>query len=808
MRDRRLLLPVLLILTLAAAVGSAQTPPAGAAAGAPGRTSADLLTRPELTGYQETSRYDEVMAFMRAMAAASPQIHLTTYGYTYEGRPLPLAVIGAPAATPEAVRATGKTRIYIQGNIHAGEVEGKEAALWLLRSIAKGERDDWFRSVVLLINPIYNADGNERVNLRNRGRQYGPIGGTGQRNNAQDLDLNRDCIKLETPEARSLAKLMTDYDPHVAVDLHTTNGSPHGYYLTYQTSVSPNTSPGLIALARGRLLPFITAQMKAKHGWDSFYYGNFSRQGERAWFNDLDLYKPRYTQTYFGLRNRVGILVETYSYASFEDRIKANYWFLEELVNFAAANGEAIRSATAAADAESIVGKPQAVRGRLVKEPNAVPIVLADLAEERHPYVPDRPMLRRVTGSERVETMPHYATVEATETSLAPRAYLVPAVPPPAGAEGGAGRPVLPGGPPAAGGQPGQASPFRDNQQMLARIVDRLTAHGIRFFRVESETTVAAEQFRIDSSTVQEQGWQGMKIREITGRWEATSVKLPAGSLVVPMDQPLARLAFVLLDARSDDGLMAWGLLDDVLAKAPAPAVHPVLRTMTAVQAKIESEESRRRHEEGAMNLDHIHWLGHATFRLEDGGSQIYIDPWKLPAGALKADVILVTHAHYDHFSEEDIVRIEQPGTLFVAPADVAAKLKGRKVTIAAPGGTYQVGPVKVEATPAYNLNKDFHKKAENWVGYVVTLSNGQRIYHSGDTDAVPEMDAIKTDVALMPCGGTYTMTAAEMAEAANRFKPSVLIPMHWGDIVGQKADAEAAAKVFKGRTVIKTVEK
>jgi hypothetical protein len=118
------------------------------------------LTRPEVTGFAETSRYDEVVAYMKAMAAMSPKIHLTTYGYTYEGRPLPLAVIGAPGATPEQVRATGKTRVYIQGNIHAGEVEGKEALLWLLRSIAKGERDKWLESVVLMINPIYNADGN------------------------------------------------------------------------------------------------------------------------------------------------------------------------------------------------------------------------------------------------------------------------------------------------------------------------------------------------------------------------------------------------------------------------------------------------------------------------------------------------------------------------------------------------------------------------------------------------------------------------------------------------------------------------
>ena len=183
------------------------------------------LTRPELTDYTETSRYDEVIAYMKQMAAVNPQIHLTTYGYTFEGRPMPLAVIGAPGATPEQVIATKKTRVYIQANIHAGEVEGKEAVLWLLRSIAKGERNEWLKTTVLLINPIYNADGNERVNVTNRGSQAGPVGGMGTRENALGLDLNRDGTKLETAEARSMVSLLTRYQPHVALDLHTTDGS-------------------------------------------------------------------------------------------------------------------------------------------------------------------------------------------------------------------------------------------------------------------------------------------------------------------------------------------------------------------------------------------------------------------------------------------------------------------------------------------------------------------------------------------------------------------------------------------------------
>jgi L-ascorbate metabolism protein UlaG (beta-lactamase superfamily) len=208
------------------------------------------------------------------------------------------------------------------------------------------------------------------------------------------------------------------------------------------------------------------------------------------------------------------------------------------------------------------------------------------------------------------------------------------------------------------------------------------------------------------------------------------------------------------------------------------------------------------------MTVDHIHWLGHATFRIDDGAAVIYIDPWKLTAGAPKADVVLITHAHFDHYSVEDIAKVEKPTTVFVAPADVASMLTGRRVVTAVPGGSCQAGPVKVTAVAAYNTNKDFHPKANGWVGYVVTLSTGQRIYHTGDSDVTPEMKAVQTDVALMPCGGTYTMTAAEAAAAANEFNPAILIPMHWGDIVGSRADADAVTEAFSGQTVIRPVER
>ncbi len=557
----------------------AQTPAAKTARAS--ASGAPWLTRPERTDYAETSRYDDVIAYMKQMAAVNPSIHLTTYGYTTEGRPLPLAVIGAPGASAEQVLATNKTRVYIQGNIHAGEVEGKEALLWLLRSIAKGERNAWLKTTVLLINPIYNADGNERVSVSNRGSQAGPVGGMGTRENAQGLDLNRDGTKMETAEARSMASLLTRYQPHVAMDLHTTDGSSNsGFTMTYETSLNPNNSKAQMSLLRDVLLPEITKNVKTKHGADWFYYGGVSGTGEqRAWRSDAELAKPRYTSTYYGVRNILGLLTETYSYASFKTRITETYWFLEESLSYVATHGETVRDVVAKANAESIIGQQLAVRQQLVKAPALQRIVFAPTIAVRNPYVADRPYRLRPDGQDRAavttEMLPFFGTAEPTETTLAPRVWVVPMTAAPAAAAAPA-----PGG--FGGGRGGpQGTP---TQRMMATVIDRLEAHGIRYRVTTAEQPLSGDRFKIATNTLETREYQGThKARTLTGAWEATEQVLPAGSLVIPMDQPLARLAFILMDPRSDDGFMWWNLLDAVLGQSPAPAYYPVLRSMNAV---------------------------------------------------------------------------------------------------------------------------------------------------------------------------------------------------------------------------------
>jgi L-ascorbate metabolism protein UlaG (beta-lactamase superfamily) len=218
-------------------------------------------------------------------------------------------------------------------------------------------------------------------------------------------------------------------------------------------------------------------------------------------------------------------------------------------------------------------------------------------------------------------------------------------------------------------------------------------------------------------------------------------------------------------------------------------------------------QEKPSQRKEATMNVDNIHWYGQSAFRIEDGQKQIYIDPWKLPAKLPKADIIFITHAHFDHLSQDDINQIKKEGTIIVAPKDVASGLEENVKTVA-PNQSLEVAGVKVSTIPAYNLKKNFHPRGNNWVGYILTLSSGETIYHAGDTDFIPEMKSLKVDVAMLPCGGTYTMNAKEAAEAANTFKPKIAIPMHFGDVVGGDGDAQTFKKEFHGETVIKKRER
>jgi hypothetical protein len=493
-----------------------------------------LRTRAEQTDYRATSTYDDVMAFARAIDT-EPGFHLTTFGTTVEGRALPLVVWGADAATPEAVRANNDLRVLIVANIHAGEVAGKEAALMLLRELASGEHSGWAGALTLLVAPIYNADGNERFDPNNRPYQHGPVDGMGQRPNAQGLDLNRDFVKLDAPESRGLVGVMDAYDPHVVLDLHTTNGTVHGYHLTYAPPLHPNTPAPIDSLLRRAWLPDVTGSFKAATGWDITYYGNDKPEwGQPRGWATFDP-RPRFGTNYAGLRNRFGILSEAYSYATFEDRVRASLHFVIETLDWASAHAAQIRRVVETVDSESVVGEEFLLRSARTweAEPDPQPILLGEVVEEQNPHT-GAPMWRR-TDTQTPTAMTVYGRFSGAEPETAPAAYLLP--------------------------------------DTLAAVVDRLDAHGIRFFRANASSPVAAEAFRVDSVRTAERPFQGRHEREAFGRYESATVEAGATFFVVPVDQPLGLLAFTLLEPRSDSGLMNWGFID-----VGAGDTYPILR--------------------------------------------------------------------------------------------------------------------------------------------------------------------------------------------------------------------------------------
>ena len=246
------------------------------------------------------------MAFCKTLAEQSAAVHLTDFGASVEGRKLPLLVVAnPPVENPEALARSGRLPVFVMANIHAGEVCGKEATLMLARELAGDADQQLLDHITLLIAPIYNADGNERFSKDNRPEQLGPDRGMGQRHNLQDLDLNRDHVKLESPEARALAQLITDWDPAILIDTHTTNGSYHRYTLTYDGPRHPATPGEITPYVRDSFLPAVGAHMQKNSGYDTFYYGNFD-EAHQQWQTYPDL--PRYSIQYFGLRGRIGIL--------------------------------------------------------------------------------------------------------------------------------------------------------------------------------------------------------------------------------------------------------------------------------------------------------------------------------------------------------------------------------------------------------------------------------------------------------------------------------------------------------------------
>ena len=513
--------------------------------------SAGLKTTAEATDYAATSTYADVMSFIRGLQKLSPLLRVETLATTAEGRAVPLVVIGKPLPQdPLALRTEKRIAVYIEANIHAGEVEGKEASLMLARDILLDPKLPYLDKIVLLIAPIFNADGNDKMSPDNRRGQNGPEK-AGVRHNGQNLDLNRDAMKQESPEMQGLVRNgLLRWDPVLLVDCHTTDGSYHEEPVTYSWQLCPNGDLSLIKYMRDKMLPAVAATLDKKYHTLSLPYGDPRdfRDMSKGW--QTFGHQPRYVTNYIGLRNRLSILDENYNYADFRTRVLGCYSFLRSILDYCALHADELARLTADADLRTVE------RGLAPKETDTfgLDIEVKELPEkvtvrgyeveitprEGSPF----PEMKR-TDRKKTYVLPYFADFVPKRTVRLPYAYLIPV--------------------------------FDE------AIAGRLRGHGLAVEKLTEPVTLEVEAFRLKEVKGADRLYQGHRTNQVKGEPAVEKREFPKGTLVVRMAQPLANLAAYLLEPESDDGLLVWNAFDKYIAREWGRGVetYPVYKLYT-----------------------------------------------------------------------------------------------------------------------------------------------------------------------------------------------------------------------------------
>ena len=554
--------------------GMAGVPFSLGALAATANAQAGPRTQAERTNYAETSSHASVVAFLDSLTKLGKPIAAGVMGKTTEGRDLPYVIVSRPLyATPDAARQSGRPIVFVQGNIHSGEVEGKEALQALVRDLLLDPKRNVLDSIVLIALPNYNADGNEKLapQARNRGAQNGPEM-VGTRPNATGLNLNRDYMKADAPESRASLQMFNRWDPHVFVDLHTTDGSYHGYNLTYAPSLNPAaelreaTFGG--AWARDSFLPELRRRVRDRHQVLTFDYGDFGGGGGgRGGRGGPGAPPPtgiqpatpptqwrtyehtaRFGTNYYALRGRMSVLSEAYSHDPFEKRVRSTYAFTKELLSLVAERGTAIRNLARRSDDAlrrgASVLPPVPVRSAMTQTPYEAEVSYEEIERmgDSTRYEAGMPLGARRTGRFKSATMQIFDRFTPTLTRPAPWGYAI--------------------------------APTDTTAINLARL------HGFEMSRLNAEWRGdAGPQFVVDSTVIAPQPFEGHRLVRLVGRWEpGRPVTLAAGTYIVRVAQPLGVLAMYLLEPESDDGIVAWDVGD---RSSGANGSAPVVRLAT-----------------------------------------------------------------------------------------------------------------------------------------------------------------------------------------------------------------------------------
>jgi zinc carboxypeptidase len=557
------------------------------------------LTRAERTNFTETSHYDDVVAFIDSLKTLGAKIVTGSIAKTIEGRELPYVIASRPLiSTPAEARRLNRPVAYVQANIHAGEVEGKEAMQSLLRDLLFDKKKNVLDSIVLIVQPIYNADGNEKFGpqARNRGAQNGPEL-VGTRQNASGWNLNRDYIDADAPETRGSLAMLNQWNPDVFMDLHTTDGSIHGYALTYSPPLTP-TAVNVVPYAAKTMLPAIRERMRTRYGFEITDYGDFSRtgvaRGQRGtgraappdtsaagrgrrgggfgggrgpsleqiiadsipasgWAFSTYESLARYGTNYYGLRNRIGILSEAFSHDPFARRVASTYDFVSEVLSYLAEHKAEIMNLGKQGDAKVAAwarnpgsSPPLSLESRMdttrIEDVRVEVITPLTDSTKREPGMG----ARQRTGVIKLVRMPVMASFTPTLTSTLPYAYAFDAK---------AARDILP----------------------------ILKVHGIAVDQLDGGATVSAQSFRVDSVIDRGRSETSRMLKAVDGVWnDVATQRLAPGTYLVRAGQPYGLLVYYLLEPQSEDGLAQWSFFDNILAPHSDFPIMRITKPMTA----------------------------------------------------------------------------------------------------------------------------------------------------------------------------------------------------------------------------------
>ena len=545
----------------------------------------DWRTKAEATDYCETARYDETMTYCRRLAAASPFVHLETMGHSPEGREI-IAVVASldKAFTPEAARATGKEIVLVNACIHSGECEGKDAGMALLRDLLIKEEyktNGLLDHAILLFVPIHSVDGHERFSPYHRINQNGPAE-MGWRTTAQNYNLNRDWLKADAPEMRAMLELFHRWMPDLFIDLHNTDGADYQYDITYTLERHVNEAPGIIAWQAEafdkRIFPALT---KEGHKIAPYIVLKTNDQPRDGFVDGVA--SPRLSTGYVALWQRCALLVETHMLKDYRTRVASTYDLLKAVLTELHDAPGKLRAATAQADRDTVAA------GKAAYDPARRLPVDFKLGPGSVPFeflgVEYKQSLSEVSGALWTQydpakpvtfTVPFYNEVQTAKEVCPPVGYVIPAA--------------------------------------WTVVIDRLRVHGLAFTTLDKPLTCEVETYKFEHTEWQPKPFENHHmIKEVKFAPVRKTETFPAGSVVVYLDQPGARVAMHLLEPDAPDSLLKWGYLDAIFE----PKEYSEERLMEAMAREMMARDPKLREEFEKKVESDAAFAGSARLRLD-----------------------------------------------------------------------------------------------------------------------------------------------------------------------------------------------